>query len=146
MTLCLIKQPHKKFLLATLRLDACKENGTAGFILPISLYTRLSSKIWVMYLRQIHQVQSLNESKFLAVRELTRLSKNLYNVALYTLRQYFLKKRQHWQYEFIQSGCEVFVLALGVKHANASHREQTFPCNKYLTVLINSWRGQSLET
>ncbi len=146
MTLCLIKEPHKKFSLATLRLDPCKEKGTAGFILPVSLYTRLSSKTWVMYLTQINQVRSLNKSKFLAVRELRRLSKNLYSVGLYTLHQYFFEKRQHWQYEFIQSGYKVFVLALGVKHQNASYKEHTFSCNKYLTVLISSWRGQSLET
>ncbi|MBD0346803.1 MAG: hypothetical protein ICV63_18655, partial [Coleofasciculus sp. Co-bin14] len=75
---------------------------------------------------QKNQVRSLNTSKFLAVRELTRLSKNLYNVGLYTLHQYFFEKRQHWQYDFIQSGCDVFILALGVKHPNASHREHTF--------------------
>jgi transposase len=35
----------------------------------------------------------------LALRELCRLSKNLYNVGLYTVRQFFFQERKHLRYE-----------------------------------------------
>lgn len=34
-----------------------------------------------MYLTQKNQIRNLNKAEFLALRELCRLSKNLYNVA-----------------------------------------------------------------
>ena len=53
----------------------------------------------VMYLTQKNQVRELNKSEFLALKELCQLSKNLYNVGLYTVRQYFFQERKHLGYE-----------------------------------------------
>jgi len=52
-----------------------------------------------MYLTQKNQIRHLNQAEFLALRELCRLSKNLYNVGLYTVRQYFFQERKHLCYE-----------------------------------------------
>lgn len=60
-----------------------------------------------MYLTQKNQVRELNKSEFLALRELCRLSKNLYNVGLYTVRQYFFQERKHLRYESNYHTCKV---------------------------------------
>jgi IS605 OrfB family transposase len=52
-----------------------------------------------MYLTQKNQIRHLNQAEFLALGELCRLSKNLYNVGLYTVRQYFFQERKHLCYE-----------------------------------------------
>ena len=52
-----------------------------------------------MYLTQKNQIRELNQSEFVALRQLCRLSKNLYNVGLYTVRQYFFQERKHLRYE-----------------------------------------------
>lgn len=60
-----------------------------------------------MYLTQKNQIRELNKSEFLALRELCRLSKNLYNVGLYTVRQYFFEERKHLRYESAYHLCKV---------------------------------------
>lgn len=60
-----------------------------------------------MYLTLRNQVRELNKSEFLALRELCRLSKNLYNVGLYTVRQYFFEERKHLRYESNYHQCKV---------------------------------------
>ncbi|BAZ48079.1 transposase, IS607 family protein [Nostoc sp. NIES-4103] len=52
-----------------------------------------------MYLTQKNQIRKLNKFEFVALRELCRLSKNLYSVGLYTVRQYFFQERKHLRYE-----------------------------------------------
>ncbi|MBE9144495.1 RNA-guided endonuclease InsQ/TnpB family protein [Planktothrix mougeotii] len=52
-----------------------------------------------MYLTQKNQIRGLDAREFNALRELCRLSKNLYNVGLYTLRQYYFQERKHLRYE-----------------------------------------------
>lgn len=59
-----------------------------------------------MFLTQKNQVRELNKSEFLALRELCRLSKNLYNVGLYTVRQYFFQERKHLRYESNYHQCK----------------------------------------
>ncbi|BAZ21641.1 transposase, IS607 family protein [Kalymmatonema gypsitolerans NIES-4073] len=59
-----------------------------------------------MYLTLRNQVRELNKSEFLALRELCRLSKNLYNVGLYTVRQYFFEERKHLRYESNYHQCK----------------------------------------
>jgi len=61
----------------------------------------------VMYLTQKNPVRELNKSEFLALKELCRLSKNLYNVGLYTVRQYFFQERKHLRYESNYHHCKV---------------------------------------
>lgn len=65
----------------------------------MKLYTYNTSEKMLMYLTQKNQVRELNKSEFLALKELCRLSKNLYNVGLYTVRQYFFQEHKHLRYE-----------------------------------------------
>jgi len=59
-----------------------------------------------MYLTQKNQIRNLNKVEFLAVRELCRLSKNLYNVGLYTVRQYYFQEHKHLRYESAYHLCK----------------------------------------
>jgi IS605 OrfB family transposase len=61
----------------------------------------------LVYLSQKNQVRELNKSEFLALKELCRLSKNLYNLGLYTVRQYFFQERKHLRYESNYHQCKV---------------------------------------
>ena len=52
-----------------------------------------------MYLTQKNQIRGLKTSEFIALKKLCRLSKNLYNVGLYTVKQYYFQERKHLKYE-----------------------------------------------
>lgn len=52
-----------------------------------------------MYQTQKNQIRRLTKQEFSALRELCRLSKNMYNVALYNVRQYFFTERKRLTYE-----------------------------------------------
>ena len=59
-----------------------------------------------MYLTQRNQIRDLSKTEFLAIRELCRLSKNLYNVGLYTVRQYYFQEHKHLRYESAYHLCK----------------------------------------
>lgn len=59
-----------------------------------------------MYLTQKNQIRDLKKTEFLALRELCRLSKNLYNVGLYTVRQYYFQEHKHLRYESVYHLCK----------------------------------------
>ena len=52
-----------------------------------------------MYATQKNQLRRLSKQEFDALLVLTRLSKNLFNVALYECRQYFFRERKRLSYE-----------------------------------------------
>lgn len=52
-----------------------------------------------MYLTQKCQIRALGKQEFLALRELCHLSKNLYNVGLYSVRQFFFAEARYLRYE-----------------------------------------------
>lgn len=52
-----------------------------------------------MYATQKNQLRRLSKQEFNALLALTRLSKNLFNVALYECRQYFFSQRKRLTYE-----------------------------------------------
>ncbi|MDJ0589386.1 MAG: transposase [Pleurocapsa sp. MO_226.B13] len=52
-----------------------------------------------MYATQKNQLRRLSKQEFKALSALTRLSKNLFNVALYESRQYFFAERKRLTYE-----------------------------------------------
>jgi putative transposase len=52
-----------------------------------------------MYLTQKNQIRGLGAREFTALRELCRLSKNLYNLGLYKVRQYYFQELKHLRYE-----------------------------------------------
>ncbi len=59
-----------------------------------------------MYLTQRNQIRGLKTNEFTALKELCRLSKNLYNVGLYTVRQYYFQERKHLKYESNYHHCK----------------------------------------
>ena len=52
-----------------------------------------------MYATQKNQLRRLNKQEFNALLALCRLSKNLFNVALFECRQYFFNERKRLTYE-----------------------------------------------
>lgn len=52
-----------------------------------------------MYLTQKNQIRGLSSQEFETLRVLCRLSKNLYNVGLYSIRQYFFQEKKFLRYE-----------------------------------------------
>ncbi len=51
-----------------------------------------------MYLTQSHQVKGLTKGAYEALREMCRYAKNLYNVGLYSIRQYFFAQGRFLRY------------------------------------------------
>ena len=52
-----------------------------------------------MYLTQKDQLRNLTKSEYSTLRALCRLSKNLYNQSLYSVRQYYFAERRYLRYE-----------------------------------------------
>ena len=52
-----------------------------------------------MYLTQKVQLRKLSKQEFLTLQTLCRLSKNLYNEALYSVRQYYFQEKKYLRYE-----------------------------------------------
>ena len=52
-----------------------------------------------MYLTQKNQIKGLSKAEYTALRELCHLSKNLYNVGLYSVRQFFFEEKRYLRYE-----------------------------------------------
>jgi transposase len=59
-----------------------------------------------MYLTQKCQIRDLSKQEFLALRELCRLSKNLYNVGLYSVRQFYFSEQKYLRYESNYHQCK----------------------------------------
>ena len=57
------------------------------------------AKVIKMYATQKNQLRRLSKQEFVALSALCRLSKNLFNVALYECRQYFFQERKRLTYE-----------------------------------------------
>ncbi|MGL6341784.1 MAG: RNA-guided endonuclease InsQ/TnpB family protein [Waterburya sp.] len=60
-----------------------------------------------MYATQKNQLRRLSQQKFKALSALCRLSKNLFNVALYECRQYFFQERKRLTYESNYHFCKL---------------------------------------
>ena len=52
-----------------------------------------------MYLTQSNVIRSLSKEEYKMLREMCQYSNNLYNVALYNIRQYFFQEKKFLQYE-----------------------------------------------
>ncbi len=59
-----------------------------------------------MYLTQKNQIRGLSKPEFTALRELCRLSKNLYNVGLYSVRQFYFSEQKYLRYESNYHHCK----------------------------------------
>lgn len=53
----------------------------------------------VLFGIQRQQLKHLSKAEYLALRELCRLTKNMYNVALYNIRQYYFMEKKYLSYE-----------------------------------------------
>jgi transposase len=52
-----------------------------------------------MYLTQKNKIRGLKASEFEALKQLCRVSKNLYNVGLYSIRQFYFAEQRYLRYE-----------------------------------------------
>lgn len=59
-----------------------------------------------MYKTQKNQIRGLSKSEFKALQEMCRLSKNLYNVGLYQIRQFFFSENKFLRYESNYHQCK----------------------------------------
>lgn len=53
----------------------------------------------IVYLTQRQQLKNLSSKEFVAIKELCRLSKNMFNVALYNIRQHFFSTGSYLNYQ-----------------------------------------------
>ena len=52
-----------------------------------------------MYLTQSNVIRSLSKEEYAMLREMCQYSNNLYNVALYNIRQYYFQEKKFLKYE-----------------------------------------------
>ena len=52
-----------------------------------------------MYLTQSNVIRGLSKEEYTILREMCRYSNNLYNAALYNIRQYYLQEKKFLKYE-----------------------------------------------
>ncbi len=99
-----------------------------------------------MYLTVKNQLKNLSVREYRTLRTLCRLSKNLYNEALYSIRQYFFTERQYLRYENNYYVCKESenYQALGTEIA-----QQTLKvvdrCFKSFFALINKAKSDSYQ-
>ena len=99
-----------------------------------------------MYLTVKNQLKHLSVREYETLRILCRLSKNLYNEALYSVRQYFFVERQYLRYESNYHVCKDSpnYKALGTEIA-----QQTLKvvdrCFKSFFALINKAKSGSYQ-
>jgi len=60
-----------------------------------------------MYLTQSNVIRSLSKEEYAMLREMCQYSNNLYNVALYHIRQYFFQEKKFLRYEENYHVCKV---------------------------------------
>ena len=59
-----------------------------------------------MYLTQSNQIRNLSKQQYEILREMCWISKNLYNVALYNIRQYYFSEKKFLKYESNYHECK----------------------------------------
>lgn len=59
-----------------------------------------------MYLTQSNQIRNLSKQQYEVLKEMCWISKNLYNVALYNIRQYYFAEKKFLNYEFNYHECK----------------------------------------
>ncbi|HYE82836.1 MAG TPA: transposase [Clostridia bacterium] len=59
-----------------------------------------------MYRTQKNQLRNLSKQNYIALKELCRLSKNLYNSTLYAIRQYYFAEKKYLRYESAYHVCK----------------------------------------
>jgi IS605 OrfB family transposase len=59
-----------------------------------------------MYRTQKNQLRNLSKQDYTALKELCKLSKNLYNSTLYAIRQYYFAEKKYLRYESVYHVCK----------------------------------------
>jgi len=59
-----------------------------------------------MYRTQKDQLRKLSKQEYTALKELCKLSKNMYNTTLYTIRQYYFTEKKYLRYESAYHICK----------------------------------------
>lgn len=59
-----------------------------------------------MYRTQKNQLRDLGKQEYIALKELCKLSKNLYNSTLYAIRQYYFTEKKYLRYESAYHTCK----------------------------------------
>ena len=59
-----------------------------------------------MYLTQSNQIRNLSKQQYEVLKEMCWISKNLYNVALYNIRQYYFTEKKFFNYESNYHECK----------------------------------------
>ena len=59
-----------------------------------------------MYLTQSNQIRNLSKQQYEVLKEMCWISKNLYNVALYKIRQYYFAEKKFLNYESNYHECK----------------------------------------
>lgn len=59
-----------------------------------------------MYRTQRNQLRNLSKQEYIALKELCKLSKNLYNATLYAIRQYYFAEKKYLRYESAYHICK----------------------------------------
>ena len=99
-----------------------------------------------MYLTVKNQLKNLSVREYKTLRTLCRLSKNLFNEAMYSVRQYYFSERKYLRYENNYHVCKVSenYQALGTEIA-----QQTLKvvdrCFKSFFALINKSKSGSYQ-
>jgi len=60
----------------------------------------------ITYRTQKNQLRNLNKQEYIALKELCKLSKNLYNSTLYAIRQYYFTEKKYLRYESAYHICK----------------------------------------
>ena len=55
-------------------------------------------EVKLMYLCVKQQLKHLTKQQYLDLRELCRIAKNLYNVGVYNVRQYYFREKEYLNY------------------------------------------------
>jgi len=83
-----------------------------------------------MLLTQSNQIRGLTKTEYSILKELCWISKNLYNVALYNIRQHYFKEKQYLRYESNYHACKTNdnykLLQAGVSQQTLKVADRTF--------------------
>lgn len=96
-----------------------------------------------MYLTKSNQLKGLTQREYAALREMCRTAKNLYNVALYSIRQYFFAEGRYLRYESnyhaVKDHAHYAMLQAGVKQQILKAVDRAF--RSFLNLRQQAHRG-----
>lgn len=104
-----------------------------------------------MYLTQSNQIRGLSKQQYKVLREMCWISKNLYNVALYNIRQYYFQEKKFLSYETNYHNCKANenykLLQAGVSQQTLKVVDRSFKSffNLIKKAKIGDYRSQDIN-